>query len=60
MYEVVYLNAEAFLITSSFDQCMTLFSEVISSVNQSELLKAVVNLLLIVIQSVTNSSPASQ
>ena len=39
---------------------MTLFSQVITHVNQAEMLREVVNLLLIVIQSVTALNPACQ
>ena len=54
------MNAEVFLQTPSFDQCITLFGQVISQINQAEMLFESVNVLLIVIQSVTRASPACQ
>ena len=59
LYQVVDLNAEAFLQASSFDQVITLFSQVISHIYQSEMLKESVNLLLIVIHAVTRQSPTT-
>ena len=49
MYSIVNLNAEIFILAPSFDQCINLFSQVISQINQAEMLIAVANLLMIVI-----------
>jgi len=56
LYQIVYLNPEVFIQTASFDQCIQLFSQVISQINQSEMLTESVNLLLIVIESVTRAN----
>jgi len=60
LHQIVILNPEVFLQTVSFDQCITLFSQVISQINQAEMLSESVNLLVHVVQSVTNASPACQ
>jgi len=52
LYRIVELDAEAYVVSTHFDQTIDLFCEVIGTVSEDELQYSVIMILLIVIQSV--------
>ena len=52
LYEIVELDAEAFVNATHFDQTIDLLCEALGAVSEAELQRSVVRLLLIVTQSV--------